>query len=235
MELDYTGKLKEDFMIFDTTDEKTAQKAGIKGKGTTYRPVVICVGEGHVLPGLDKHIIGKELGKEYHVDLGPEEGFGKKNAKLIQLIASHKFTKAGIVPQQGLQVNIDNQYGIIRNVTGGRVIVDFNNPLSGKDLIYSFTIRKIITDAMEKVKAVMSMELHMDDAEIVVDGNHAMISLPVEIPKEFSGKLEERICKLTGLEKITFKKKDEEKPTPNHLHHKDEKKADKIDEKKKNV
>ena len=46
------------------------------------------------------------------------------------------FKKQNIIPYLGLQVNIDGILGIIRTVTPGRAIIDFNHPLSGKNLIY---------------------------------------------------------------------------------------------------
>ena len=38
---------------------------------------------------------------------------------------------------------LDNMTGIIKSATGGRVIVDFNHPLSSKDLAYNVKVNKI--------------------------------------------------------------------------------------------
>ena len=45
-------------------------------------------------------------------------------------------------PIPSLPVNIDNLNGIIRTVSGGRVIVDFNHPLSGRVLSYNVKVNK---------------------------------------------------------------------------------------------
>ena len=50
VEIEYTGRLEDD-TIFDTTDEKTAQDAGIAKEGTKFEPTVICLGENHILKG----------------------------------------------------------------------------------------------------------------------------------------------------------------------------------------
>jgi len=85
IEVEYTGKIKDGNIIFDTTDEKVAKENNLEAN-SDYGPVVICIGEQQLLKGLDKNLEGKDIGKEYDIDIDPEDGFGKKNAKLIQLI-----------------------------------------------------------------------------------------------------------------------------------------------------
>ncbi len=217
VEIEYTGMLKEDNFVFDTTSKEKAAETGIANQNMKYGAITICIGEGHVLEGIDKQLVGKESGKEYKFTIIPEEGFGKKNAKLIQLIATHKFTKAGINPQPGLQVNIDNMVGIIRTVTGGRVIVDFNHPLSGKDLLYEVKVNKLVENDTDKVKAILNLGLNENDADVKVEGKKATIGIKIELPKEVKETLSNKIKELTGIEAEILKK--------------EEKKTDKKDEK----
>jgi len=42
------------------------------------------------------------------------------------------------------------------SVSGGRVLVDFNHPLAGKDLVYEFTIKNKIESLEEKVKSIIN-------------------------------------------------------------------------------
>ena len=51
-----------------------------------YGPIIVCLGEGQLLKGLEKELEGKEIGKEYTIELTPENALGKKDAKLIRLI-----------------------------------------------------------------------------------------------------------------------------------------------------
>ena len=143
IEIEYEGKLKDEDIIFDTTDEKTAKEQGLANEKSEFGPIVICVGEGQVLAGLDKALEGKEPG-DYTVELNPEDAFGKKDAKLIKMIPHSVFRKQNIQVQPGLQVNVDGMIGLIRRVGGGRCLVDFNHPLSGKELVYKIKINKII-------------------------------------------------------------------------------------------
>ena len=117
----------------------------------------ICIGQRQVIEGLDEGLIGREVGKTYKFRIPPEGAFGQKDARLIQLIATSKFTKQEIVPMPGLQVNMDGMLGTIRTVSGGRTLVDFNHPLSGKEIEYEATPKRIITDTAEKLNALMNV------------------------------------------------------------------------------
>lgn len=207
VEIEYTGKLKEEGMVFDTTDEKLSKESGIYNENTTYGPVIVCVGEGQLLKGLDKEVIGKELGKEYTAELSPEDGFGKKSAELIQLISTAKFRKEGINPAPGMQVNVDGALGIIKTVTGGRTLVDFNHPLSSKELVYTFKINKIVEDDLEKAKAYLKLQTGAKDVEATLEKGELKVKLQADVPDEFKTSMNEKITGLIpGVKKVTFSK-----------------------------
>ncbi|MFH1439193.1 MAG: hypothetical protein ABIG89_01405 [Candidatus Woesearchaeota archaeon] len=237
IEVEYTAKEKETGNIFDTTDEKTAKDAGIYQEGQKFGSVVVCIGQGHLLKGLELELIGKEAGdvkadkagdvkadkagdvkadngkgkaKKYSVELKAENAFGKKSAKMIQLIATNKFTKEGIRPQPGMQVNVDGMFGIVKTVTGGRVMVDFNHPLSGKDVIYTVKINKLVTDTLEKAKGLVSLQLGKDNVAVELRENdkkekELTIKIKMELGKEYEQKFSDMIHELVPeLKKIIF-------------------------------
>lgn len=198
VEVDYTGKIKEENIVFDTTSKEAAEAAGILNPNIKYKPMIICIGQGHILKGIDKVLVGKEVGREYIIEITPEDGFGKKRADLLQLIATPKFRKHGITPVPGLQVNIDNTVGTIKTVSGGRTLVDFNHPCAGKDLVYTVNVNRIVTDAKEKVQALLSMLLGEQMIEKVdiqekEKEKSATIKTKIELPKELQEKITENI------------------------------------------
>lgn len=160
VELEYTGKISENDIVFDTTDEKLAKEKGLYQEGVNYGSIVVCVGEGHVLKGLDKDLEGKEVGKSYEVSLGPEDAFGKKDAKLLKIVPSNVFKKNNINAVPGLQVNMDGVIGTIKTVNGGRTVVDFNHPFSGKEISYSYTVKRVLDDDVEKAKSFLILALN---------------------------------------------------------------------------
>lgn len=184
VEIGYTGKIKEDDRIFDTTEEKIAKENGFYDKNADYSPLVICIGESSILKALEEQIIGKETGKEYTFEVSHENAFGKRDARLIQLIPLSRFREKNIQPVPGLQLNIDGLFGIVKTVSGGRCLVDFNHPLAGKDLVYDVRINKIVDDSKEKLNSLLKMHLNVKDAEIELRDESAYISLKHEIPKQ---------------------------------------------------
>lgn len=210
VEIEYTGKLKEDGTIFDTTDADVAKSHELPK--ANYGPVVVCVGQGQVLKGLEEQLIGKEPGT-YTVELVADKAFGKKNAKLIQMVPASKFKAQKIQPVVGLQLNIDGMICTVRQVTGGRVMVDFNHPLAGRDVVYEIKVNKIVTDKKEQLTALLAMLLNIKDSTISLEGNKAKISLKQEMPEQIIPELQKKIKELTGLDadiKLPAKAKQDE-------------------------
>lgn len=201
IELDYTGKFKDDGIIFDTTSREIAE-ANDLNKEANYKPVIICLGEGMMIPALEAALEGKTIGKN-SFDLTPEMAFGKKSAKLLKLVPMKVFKQQDIMPYPGLEVNIDGTFGIIRNVSGGRVIVDFNHPLSGKDLSYDVNVKKIVTNDKEKVETMLqASRIHFDS--VSVKEKNAMVVLEHDEPAEAKKFFEEKTNELVGIKKFNY-------------------------------
>ena len=197
VELDFTGRLKDTNEVFDSTDVKTAKDAQIFSEKAEYTPVVICIGESHILKGIDEFLEGKELG-DYKLELPAEQAFGKKKAELMKMIPTSKFTEQKIKPVPGLRLNIDNHVGIVKTVSGGRSVVDFNHPLSGHDIIYELKVKKIITDKKVKLESLLKVLLGAK-VPVEVKENQATVTFPTELPDEIKKKLTEKLEDLTGL------------------------------------
>lgn len=197
VELEYTGRLKEGNDVFDTTDEKVAKEAKVYAKGAEYKPVVVCVGEHHVLPGIDEFLIGKDAGK-FTVEVSHEKAFGKKDASALKMIPTSKFEEQGIKPVPGLRLNIDGYVGIIKTVSGGRTVVDFNHPLAGRDVVYDLKINKIVTDKKTQVESVLRVLLGLK-TKVAVEGSKAKVDIP-KLPAEILAELSKKVKDLTGCD-----------------------------------
>jgi len=224
--LDYTGRIKDSKQVFDTTSEQVAKDSNIYQKGAKYKPAMVCIGEGDVLKGLDEDLVGKEVGKSYSVEISPEKGFGKKDAKLMKIVNTNMFLKNNINPVPGLQVNVDNLIGTIKTVSGGRTIIDFNHPLAGKNLVYEFNIIKIVDNDEEKIKGMLTSYLGIDNPEVKVEAGIAKIDN--EVPEMLKKQLEEKITKLIpAIKKVDYKKIEEPKTEKKEEKPKTEKKEQK--------
>ena len=98
VELQYIGKLP-DGTVFDSTDEEVAKKHGFFSDKKKYGPVIICVGEQQILPGLDQKIAGKEIDQTYLIHLTAAEAFGKRDITKMKIVPLQTFTWYGAVGQ----------------------------------------------------------------------------------------------------------------------------------------
>ena len=87
----------------------------------------------------------------------PEDAFGIKSPKLIQLVPLKVFKEKNMAPFPGLRLTVDSAIATVRSVTGGRVTLDFNHPLSGRNLVYTIKLNKQITKIEDKIKAISDM------------------------------------------------------------------------------
>lgn len=197
IEIDYIGALKSDGKIFDTTDKGVAKKEGFYNENHEYGPAIICVGEHNIVRGIDKQLEGKDTNTEYVLNISPEEGFGKKNAKLIQLVSTTKFLKQSINPMPGLQVNIDNNIGTIKSVSGGRTLVDFNHPLSSQELVYKIRVNRVVKEDKEKLRMILTLQMGLPkkDMEIEVKDSKGIIKTKqkLDLPKDIVDAISKKV------------------------------------------
>jgi FKBP-type peptidyl-prolyl cis-trans isomerase SlyD len=198
VEIEYTGRLQGTNEVFDTTDAKTAKEAQIFSEKNDYSPVIICIGEHQILKGIDEFLEGKEPGK-FKIELPAAKAFGAKNPKLVTMIPTGKFNEQGIKPVPGLRLNIDNYVGIVKTVSGGRTVVDFNHPLAGRDVEYDLKVNKIIIDKKAQVDALLRVLLGVK-APVEVKEKKVAITFPAELPEEIRKELSKKITELTALE-----------------------------------
>ena len=162
--VNFTGKIKENDEVFDTTYDEIAQEAEIFEENKTYKPIPIVVGGNHLLPAIEEEIVGLDAGDRKTVEVDSENGFGPRDPKAIQLIPMKEFKKQGMTPYPGMRISAEGGEGRILTVNGGRVKVDFNHPLAGKDLIYDVEVTEIIEDNDEKIKSMI--ELHYSNPNV---------------------------------------------------------------------
>ncbi|HLG23873.1 MAG TPA: peptidylprolyl isomerase [Candidatus Nanoarchaeia archaeon] len=203
VELEYTGRIQEDNSIFDTTVEAVAKENKIYKKGEKYSPIIVCIGKHMMMPSLEEALIGKEIGKSYEVKLEAERAFGKKDGKLIQMIPTNKFLQQKINPIPGLSLNIDGNFGVIKTVSGGRCLVDFNHPLSGKDVVYSVKVNKIVSDSKEKLNSLAN--LYLGHAHVEVNGDIGTVKIHQKLPKELEDEFNKEVTSvIPELKSVSF-------------------------------
>ncbi len=155
IEIDFVGRILLTGEIFDLTLESVAKESNIYNKNHKYKPKLVVVGNGMVIPGVERELEKMKVGEEKEFEVKPEDALGNRSQKLIKILSLAKFKKENINPAPGIFVDIDGITAKIQSVSGGRVMVDFNHPLAGKALKYWIRINKIIEEPLEKAKAML--------------------------------------------------------------------------------
>jgi peptidylprolyl isomerase len=179
--IDYVGKIKETGETFDTTIEDTAKTERIYRKDASYEPVLVVVGEGWVLKGLDEGLTDLEVEKPATIEVPPEKGFGLRDPNKVKLVPIRRFREQGVTPYPGLRVELEGKLALVRTVGAGRVQVDFNPPLAGKTLIYQVTLKKILEEIEEKIRALIHRRIQTVDSQkfgLKITENDTTIEVP---------------------------------------------------------
>ena len=174
--LSYTGTVNG--AVFDTTYEDAAKTAGIHSPNAVYGPVTICVGQKHVITGLDEELVGKKIGAEGEIVVPPEKAFGERDPKRMQSFPKNLFKEK---PVRGMPVKMEEHgEGTVIDVIGARVIVDFNPQLAGQTLTYSYKIDEKVESALDQLKGLVRLYAGRE-MEIAMDGSKATVTLPAGI------------------------------------------------------
>ena len=184
VKIDYIGKL-ESGEIFDLTNEELAKKENIYNEKMKYKPVPIIVGAGFVIPGLDKALLEMNVGEKKQIKIQPEKGFGQRNPALVKVVPRNSF-KEKFEPRQGMVVDFSGIKGRIQSVSAGRIMVDFNNPLAGKALLYELEIKEKIDDDNQKIKSIFEF-FGIEKLETKI--NNDVVDIEVKVPEQLKEKI----------------------------------------------
>ncbi|MFH1107556.1 MAG: peptidylprolyl isomerase [Candidatus Micrarchaeota archaeon] len=144
----------KDGALIDSTDAEEARKAGIYDENKRYGESLVMLQDPRFIQGFKNALLNAEIGKKLQANLKPAEAFGERDESLVKLLPLQKFREQGIDPVPGLQVALDDFRGRVQSVSGGRVRVDLNHELAGREVSYEFTVKKRITEAAEKAGAL---------------------------------------------------------------------------------
>ena len=179
--INYTGRIKEDNKVFDTTFENIAKKEDIFDEKVIYRPFTLIIGKNWLPVGLEDELVGMKEGQKKTIEIEAKKGFGLRDRSQIRLIQRREFQRHQIKPKEDMKVEISGQTGRILKVSSSRVKVDFNHDLAGMDLIYEVEIVKKIIDVKEQFICLLEKRLPGVDfstTKIEIKGKAIEVELP---------------------------------------------------------
>ena len=181
--VDYTAKVKETGEVFDTTSEDIAKKEHLYKEGEIYEPRLVVVGEGWVLKALDESLPNAEISKLSTVEISPDKAFGPRDPEKVRRVPLRHLAEKGITPALGMRVEYNEKMATVRAVGAGRVLLDFNQPLAGKTLVYEVTVAKKLETPKEKIAALIHRRMPaVEEAKFKFTATVKTVS--VEMPEE---------------------------------------------------
>ncbi len=186
IKISYTGRTAATGKIFDTTSAEKAKEAGIPEEGRRYAPVLVVLGKGHVVKGLDESLKSMGVGEQKSIELPPEDAFGTRDPNLVRILPLAEFKKRELNPFPGMLLDLDGMKGIVKSVSGGRVMVDLNHPLAGERVIYDVKIEEKLTETNPKIQAILdSFNLKADSFKLEGDVLQVVFSTSVKKDVDF--------------------------------------------------
>ncbi|UCD10631.1 MAG: peptidylprolyl isomerase [Nitrospinaceae bacterium] len=134
-------------------DSVTLEYTGTLGDGTVFdsskgkSPLTFKLGEGRVIPGFEKAVMGMKKGEEKKFTLQPAEAYGDANPELVHQFPRSEFPQ-GQEPKVGMMMMLGGPNGqqaraTITEVTHESVTLDMNHPLAGKALTFQIQLTEI--------------------------------------------------------------------------------------------
>jgi peptidylprolyl isomerase len=140
----YKGTLA-DGTVFDSTEGR--------------KPPEFMIGSGFWMPVLEQALIGMKAGERKRIEVKAVDAFGEYDPSITEEVPKEKFAD-DIKFTKGLEVQTLTRGGPVLariiEVRPTTVMVDFNHPLSGKDLVYDVeivSIRNATREELAKLQA----------------------------------------------------------------------------------
>jgi FKBP-type peptidyl-prolyl cis-trans isomerase SlpA len=110
-------------------------------------PATFTVGDGNLLQGFERAMLGLRAGDKETLLIKPEDGFGQRNPNNIQRISRAQFPQ-DVELSEGLMLSFADAQktelpGVVTSFDDEEVVVDFNHPLAGREIFFEVAILRI--------------------------------------------------------------------------------------------
>jgi len=125
----------------------TDDEGGVLDSSRGGQPLAYLHGAGNIVPGLERGLVGKQIGATLKVRVAPEDGYGVHDPNGIHRAPRSAFPADAKI-EEGMQFAIEDDDGNvlpvwIASVEDGAVTVDFNHPLAGVALNFDVSVESI--------------------------------------------------------------------------------------------
>ena len=118
-------------------------------------PLEVLVGQGQLIPGLEKALMGLEAGKELKISVNPEEAYGDYNPGL-EVVVPMSQIKTDDEIEEGVHFQVDTPDGTliyeVQKIEGDQVTMNGNHPLAGQVLHFEVKVVSVRAATEEELK-----------------------------------------------------------------------------------
>ena len=111
------------------------------------KPSWLVMGDGSFSSAFENELLEKQAGDNLVFELDAEDAFGKANPDLVQFMDISQFPNDLDLKEGAIiafdQPNGGQLPGLIRQVQGSSVKVDFNHPLAGEKVVFEIEIKQV--------------------------------------------------------------------------------------------
>ena len=125
--------------LVQTTNETLSKKNNLPNPLNKTQKIIL--GQNMILKKVEDNILDKNKTKD-KLNLEAKDAYGIRSKEHIKTIPKTSFDEQKVQPVVGMVYDFNGIMGTIRSVTGGRILVDFNNPLCGKNIIFNYDVKK---------------------------------------------------------------------------------------------
>ncbi len=133
----------KDCVVSIEYEVKEAGKKEVVDSNRGGAPLEFIMGTGQIIPGLEKALVGMNRDESGDILVKANEAYGEYNSEAIQTLPIEQFE--GIELKEGLTLYGQGENGetvqvTVKSFDDKSVVVDFNHPLAGKDLMFSLKV-----------------------------------------------------------------------------------------------
>jgi len=140
------------------------------------QPLVFMFGKGQIIPGLENGIANMNMGEKADVLVKASDAYGDYNEEAQQELPREQF--AGLDLNVGMTLYGQGEDGgtvqvTVKAINDDSVVIDFNHPLAGKDLMFTVTVQTIRDATAEEAMSGIPAENAVEDSGCCGSGgNH---------------------------------------------------------------
>ncbi|GGW52885.1 FKBP-type peptidyl-prolyl cis-trans isomerase [Alishewanella tabrizica] len=128
-------------------DIKLSDGSAAESTRVHNKPAKLQMGDGSLSPAFEAELLGLTIGAKKTFTLAPEDAYGMPNPDNIYYVDRSKFSadapaKVGAIIGFGMPDGSELP-GLVREVVGDSVTVDFNHPLAGQTLTFNVEIVQV--------------------------------------------------------------------------------------------